>query len=87
MNKKDLQGRYLDIKQSKGFKTKKIDLEALKNRIKENDSKTIFVKNIPYDITEDEIGDIFAECGKIDSVRFVYNSVTNKFKGFAYIDF
>lgn len=48
LNKSNLNGRYLDIKPSTGFKKKKIDLDALKQKIKENDSKTIFVKNISY---------------------------------------
>lgn len=49
--------------------------------------KTIFVKNIPYDATENDLGDFFSSCGKIANVRFVFNSLNGKFKGFAYIDF
>lgn len=42
---------------------------------------------MPYDCTEDEVGDFFAECGKINNVRFSYNSSKNHFKGFGYIEF
>jgi len=48
---------------------------------------TIFIKNLPYDVTEDEVGDKFKPCGDIKSIRFVYNTIHNHFKGFAYIQF
>lgn len=51
------------------------------------DCKTIFVRNLPYDLTEDELGDKFKPCGDIRSIRFVYNTSTNNFKGFSYIQF
>lgn len=50
-------------------------------------SCTIFVKNLPYNTNEDEVGDFFASCGDVDGVRLVYNSVHNHFKGFGYVDF
>lgn len=63
------------------------DPEELKKEIKGSDLKTLFVKNLPYDTTEEEVGNFFQPCGKIDNVRFVYNYQNNHFKGFAYIDF
>jgi RNA recognition motif-containing protein len=51
------------------------------------DSKTIFVKNLPYDTTEQEVNDYFLRCGAIQGVRLVYNSLHNHFKGFGYVDF
>ncbi len=42
---------------------------------------TIFVKGLPYEMTEDELGDLFAKCGKIINVRIVYNSVHKHSKG------
>ena len=38
--------------------------------------RTIFVKNLPYDVMEDEVGDRFRWCGVINGVRFAYNSAT-----------
>lgn len=52
-----------------------------------DDAKTIFVKNLPYDTTEQEVNDYFLKCGAIQSVRLVYNSLHNHFKGFGYVDF
>jgi RNA recognition motif-containing protein len=43
---------------------------------------TIFVKNLPYDCTEDEVGDFFAKFGKIENVRFAIHPVLKHFKGY-----
>ena len=51
------------------------------------DCITAFIRNLPYEATEKEVGDKFRSCGKIKEIRFVYNSQTKKFKGFCYIDF
>ena len=48
---------------------------------------TAFIRNLPYESTEKEIGDKFRPCGKIKAIRMVYNSKNKKFKGFCYIDF
>jgi len=45
------------------------------------DCTTIFVKNIAFDATEDEVGQFFEKCGKVENVRFVYNPHQNHFKG------
>lgn len=49
--------------------------------------KTIFIRNLPYDATEDEVGNHFRRYGRIEQIRFAYNYANKKFKGFAYIDF
>ena len=51
------------------------------------DCMTAFIRNLPYETTEKEVGDKFRSCGKIKDIRFVYNSKNKKFKGFCYIDF
>ena len=53
-----------------------------KKQISEN-TRTIFVKNLPYDVTQDEVGDFFKVCGKIENVRFVFNPTTKTFKGYS----
>lgn len=45
------------------------------------DSKTIFIKNLPYDTNEDEVGDFFEDCGEVATVRLIYNSGHSHFKG------
>lgn len=52
-----------------------------------SESKTIFVKNLPYDTNEEEVNEYFMRCGPVESVRLVYNSLHKHFKGFGYVDF
>lgn len=51
------------------------------------DCTTLFVKNLPYDFAEDDVGDRFRQFGEIDSVRIAYNWQTKQSKGFAYVSF
>jgi len=51
------------------------------------DCKTIFVKNLPYELKEDAIGDRFRPFGEITEVRISKNWQTGQSKGFAYIVF
>ena len=63
--------RYLDIKAAQGAqggappKASADDMPA--------DCKTLFVKNLPYDMQEDDIGDRFRAFGEIASIRIAYN--------------
>jgi nucleolin len=53
------------------------------------DCQTLFVHNLPYGATEDEIHRVFEKHGEVaeDGVRIARNSVTRQSKGFAYVDF
>ncbi len=87
-NKSVLDNRYLEISKAKGVKSKRpLKTQEEMKKLINKETKTIFVKNLPYDITEDDLGDFFSKCGKIETVRFVYNNKKNYFKGFAYVDF
>lgn len=72
--------RYLKIELSKGEANTNHMRKADTNEVPEG-CKTIFIKNLPYDITEQELGDKFSNCGEINSIRFVYNSKHQHFKG------
>nr|XP_006821088.1 PREDICTED: squamous cell carcinoma antigen recognized by T-cells 3-like [Saccoglossus kowalevskii] len=50
------------------------------------DCRTVFVKNLSYNLKENKIRSIFAECGEITEVRMVTN-YKQKFKGFCYVEF
>jgi len=83
MSGKVIDNRYLEIEMSRGAKSHtndQVNIDAIT-------SKTVFVKNLPYDCDEDEVGDFFAKCGDILEVRLVYNPVQKHFKGFGYVDF
>ena len=51
------------------------------------DCKTLFVKGLPYEFKEDDIGDRFRRFGEIKAIRVGYNWQTKQSKGFAYIAF
>ncbi len=51
----------------------------------EDDCKTLFVKNLPYDATEDSIGELFQDHGEVESVRIANEN--GRSKGFCYIEF
>lgn len=76
----ELRGRYIEVKEPRGRRKAHTDLNSLKMKIKEG-VKTIFVNNLPYDISEQEIGDNFRACGKIENIRMVYNTSKGHFKG------
>ncbi len=81
MHKQVLDGRYLEISEpTKKAGISEDEIREMRKKITE-DMRTIFVKNLPYDCTENEVGDFFRPCGKIANVRFVFNSVHGNFKG------
>lgn len=48
---------------------------------------TIFVGNLPWDTTEDELQQQFEDCGKITSARIVKQTYTGRSRGFGYVEF
>jgi len=48
---------------------------------------TIFVGNIPYDTTEEELHDVFSRVGIISSLRIVYDKDTKQPKGYGFCDY
>ena len=50
-------------------------------------SKAVYVGNLPFEIEEDEVRKHFLKCGKINDVRIVRDSETGIGKGFCYVNF
>eukprot|EP00930_Biecheleria_cincta_P077115 TRINITY_DN64371_c0_g1_i1.p1 TRINITY_DN64371_c0_g1~~TRINITY_DN64371_c0_g1_i1.p1 ORF type:complete len:388 (+),score=76.51 TRINITY_DN64371_c0_g1_i1:84-1166(+) len=50
-------------------------------------SSTVFVGNIPYDTTEDDIRELFSKHGKVESFRMVFDKDTRQPKGYGFCDF
>ncbi|HKJ43290.1 MAG TPA: RNA-binding protein [Sunxiuqinia sp.] len=46
----------------------------------------IYVGNLDYNLTEDELGGIFAEYGEIVSVKIVKDRETGRAKGFGFVE-
>lgn len=82
---KHLQNRYLTIQAPKVARTN-IPQEA---REQPEGCNKVFVKNLPYDITEEDVENTFRSCGKIlqGGVRLARNYQTKQCKGFGYVEF
>ncbi|NXT48062.1 NUCL protein, partial [Pluvianellus socialis] len=76
LNGKKLMGLEVKLEKAKSK-------ETIKENKKERDARTLFVKNLPYRLTEDEMRDVFENALEI---RIVMNKEGNS-KGMAYIEF
>ena len=65
---------------------KKIKISTIKNLDNSAYSK-IFIENIPFDCTDEQIEEVFGKYGSIDSIRIPKNYYTGNGRGFAYIEF
>lgn len=50
-------------------------------------SRVIFIGNIPFDLTEEQLTDIFREVGPITNFRLMFDSDTGKPRGFAFCEY
>ena len=48
-------------------------------------AKTIFVGNIPYQVSEEDIFELFKQYGMVTSVKFINDRETGRFKGFGFV--
>ena len=46
----------------------------------------LFVGNLPYTATEEDIGNFFGNAGKVDKVAVVMDRETNKSRGFGFVE-
>jgi len=47
--------------------------------------KSIYVGNLPFSATEDELRDLFAEFGSVDSARVMTDRETGRPRGFGFV--
>lgn len=52
-----------------------------------DESKAIFVGNLPFQAEEEELWNVFKSCGPISHIRIVRDGRTGMGKGFAYVNF
>ena len=46
----------------------------------------IYVRNLNYNLTEDELGRLFGEFGEVSSVKIIKDKITGRAKGFGFIE-
>lgn len=48
--------------------------------------KKIYVGNIPYNATEEDLRELFSECGEVESLKIMQDQFTGGSKGFGFIE-
>ncbi|CAI5438138.1 unnamed protein product [Caenorhabditis angaria] len=48
---------------------------------------SVYVGNIPYQATENDIGNYFSQVGNVSNVRIVFDRETGRPKGFGFCEF
>jgi nucleolin len=81
-----MMGRFLNIQQAK---LKGQARSQTRSAVPEHPAgcRTVFIKNLPYDVTEEEVREAVMVCGKIKEVRLAYWRHTGRQKGFCYVEF
>jgi RNA recognition motif-containing protein len=46
----------------------------------------IYVGNLPYSVTEDELQELFAEYGEVSNVNIITDKYSGQSKGFAFVE-
>lgn len=49
-------------------------------------SKKIYVGNLTYTVTEEQVKELFAPHGAIESVKFIRDKESGRFKGFGFVE-
>ena len=49
-------------------------------------SRKLYVGNLPYEIGENELQDLFAAAGTVESVRVMRDMATGRGRGFAFVE-
>lgn len=86
LSETELNGRKLLIKDAKNFKGRPDKNDPVANS-KNPPSKILFVGNLSFDTTDEQLEKHFQHCGEIKRVRMATFEDTGKCKGFAFIDF
>ncbi len=48
--------------------------------------RKLYVSNLPFSTTEQDLSDKFAACGTVESVKLITDRDTGRFKGFGFIE-
>ncbi|XP_061842410.1 probable RNA-binding protein 19 [Nerophis lumbriciformis] len=99
-NKDYIGGRYIEMFRvdastwSRADQTDKTIDRNFTRKLKENeeeedvaDSGRLFVRNLPYTCTEEEIKDVFSKHGPLSEVLVPFDTLTKKPKGFAFVTY
>ncbi|NP_001088073.1 RNA binding motif protein 19 L homeolog [Xenopus laevis] len=97
-NKDYMGGRYIEVFRDNYTKSPSVQSKAEsrpweqrdKQELQQEDlseSGRLFVRNLPYSCTEDDLDKLFSKYGPISEIHFPIDSLTKKPKGFAFVTF
>ncbi|MEM1243563.1 MAG: RNA-binding protein [Pseudomonadota bacterium] len=49
--------------------------------------KKLYVGNLSYDVNEDHLNELFADCGQIAQLNLIVDKFSGRSKGFAFVEF
>ena len=49
-------------------------------------SKRIYVGNLPFQATEEQVRELFSQYGQVDAVAMITDRETGKFRGFCFVE-
>lgn len=99
LDKDYMGGRYIEVFRANNFKNnrrsetvseEKNFVRELRDDEEEEDvaeSGRLFVRNLPYTCTEDDLKELFIKHGPLSEVHFPIDSLTKKPKGFAFLTY
>jgi polyadenylate-binding protein 2 len=63
------------------------EVENVTNEADERDKRSIFIGNVDYSTSTEELRNLFKECGAIERVTIPTDKVSGHPKGYAYLEF
>ena len=48
--------------------------------------RKLYVGNLPYEISETELQELFGQCGSVDTVRIMRDMATGRARGFGFVE-
>ena len=89
LDKSEVDGRWLKVAIANGARTEgekaaRVPPKSFASEPEEG-CKSLFVKNLPYEVTEDQVGDLFKPYGEVASIRIPTDQ--GRVKGFCFIEF
>lgn len=49
-------------------------------------NKKLYVGNLPFSLGDEELSDLFAQAGKVESARVIVDAATGRKKGFGFVE-
>jgi len=49
-------------------------------------SKKVYVGNLSFDATEEQVSELFAQYGKVDSIAMITDRGSGRFRGFGFVE-